>query len=78
MTHILTLVVDRTVTTLSDAIIARVRDAIQGAAPVILSPGEAADIPCKTIPSTATLADALGEAADRRYGQHHRHLRDPG
>jgi phosphoserine phosphatase len=62
MTHILTLVVDRTVTTLSDAIIARVRDAIQGAAPVILSPGEAADIPCKTIPSAATLADALGEA----------------
>jgi phosphoserine phosphatase len=62
MTYVLTLVVDRTVTTLSEAIIARVRDAIQGAAPVILSPGEAADIPCKTIPGEAILVDALGEA----------------
>jgi phosphoserine phosphatase len=62
MTHVITLVVDRTATTLSDAIIARVRGAIQGGPSRILSPGEAADIPCKTIPTQATLADALGNA----------------
>ena len=46
MTHILTLVADRTATTLDPATIARVRDAIQGGPPEILSPGEAADIAC--------------------------------
>jgi phosphoserine phosphatase len=62
MTHVITLVVDRTATTLSDAIIARVRGAIQGGPPRILSPGEAVDISCKTIPTQATLAEALGDA----------------
>jgi len=62
MTHVLTLVVDRDATTLSDAIIARVRDAIQGSAPVILSPGEAADIPCREAPDMAAVAAALGHA----------------
>ena len=41
MNHILTLVVDRASTTLTDAIIARVREAIQGWEAVPLSPGEA-------------------------------------
>jgi phosphoserine phosphatase len=62
MTHVLTLIADRAATTLSDAMIARVRDAIQGATPVVLSPGEAADIPCRAVPDAAVLAAALGEA----------------
>jgi phosphoserine phosphatase len=59
MSHFLTLIVDRTATSLSDAIIARVRDAIQGGPPVILSPAEAADIPCATAPDAAIVAQAL-------------------
>ncbi len=62
MTHVLTLVVDRDATTLSDAVIARVRDAIQGAAPEILSPREAVDIPCRAVPDPAVIAAALGNA----------------
>ncbi len=62
MTHVLTLVVDRDATTLSDAIIARVRDAIQGAEPDTLSPGEAADIPCRAVPDPVMIAAALGAA----------------
>ena len=62
MSHILTLAVDRTRTTLTDAIIARVREAIQGHAPVLLSPGEAADIPCPGPPDMAAVAAALGGA----------------
>lgn len=63
MTHILTLVADRRQTSLSDAQIARIRDAIGGAPPHILSPGEAADIPCKTAPLAALVAEAIGAAA---------------
>ncbi|MCW3474808.1 phosphoserine phosphatase SerB [Limobrevibacterium gyesilva] len=62
MSHVLTLVVDRTATTLSDAIIARVRDAIQGGAPDVLSPGEAADIPCPALPDPAQVEAALDGA----------------
>ena len=62
MTHVLTLVVDRDATTLSDAVIARVRDAIQGGVPEVLSPGEAADIPCRAVPGPAVIAEALGGA----------------
>ena len=62
MSHILTLVVDRAAATLSDAIIARVRDAIQGRPPTLLSPGEAADIPCAGPPDPETVAAALGGA----------------
>ncbi len=62
MTHVVTLVVDRDATTLSDAIIARVRDAIQGGKPDILSPGEAVDIPVRTAPDMAVVAAALGHA----------------
>ena len=44
MQHVLTLIArDRTLT---DAVLARARAAVEGGAPVILSAGEAADIPC--------------------------------
>jgi phosphoserine phosphatase len=59
MSHVLTLVVDRTAATLSPAIIARVRDAIQGGEPVTLSAGEAADIPCAALPNLAAVEQAL-------------------
>ena len=62
MTHVLTLVVDRDATVLSDAIIARVRDAIQGGEPVLLSPGEAADIPVREAPRAEVVAAAIGNA----------------
>ena len=60
MTYVLTLVADRSATTLSDPVINRVRDAIQGAPAHILSKGEAADIPCR-IPPDQTLLDAALE-----------------
>ena len=94
MSYVLTLVVDRTATSLGDATIARVRDAIEGAEPVALSPGEAADIPVRAAPDMAAVAAALEGApvdaiptrargpaqgaAGRRHGQHHRHQRDAG
>ena len=60
MTHVLTLVVDRAATTLTDALIARVRDAIEGGMPHILSPGEAADIPFRGTLHSAALDAAIG------------------
>jgi phosphoserine phosphatase len=63
MPHILTLVAARAVTTLSPAIIARVRDAVHGGTPLILSPGEAADIPCPAAPNMVAARAALGDAA---------------
>jgi len=62
MTHVLTLVVDRDATTLTEAIIARVRDAIQGGPPEILSAGEAADIPCREAPDITVVTAAIGRA----------------
>ena len=59
MSHVLTLVVDRRAATLSPAIIARVREAIQGREPVMLSAGEAADIPCAALPNLAAVEQAL-------------------
>ena len=46
---------------LSPALIARARDAVQGGEPVILSPGEAVDIPC-TAPDPALIHAALDGA----------------
>jgi phosphoserine phosphatase len=75
MTHILTLVADRTATALRAATIARVRDAIQGGPPDILSPGEAADIPCPAGPPDLDLVratldgapvDAVAQPAEQR------------
>ncbi len=59
MTHILTLVADRDQTTLSHAVLARVRSAVHGGEPIILSPGEAADISCPSAPLPDVIAAAL-------------------
>ena len=59
MSHVLTLVADRSATTLSPAVIERVRASVQGGAPDILSPGEAADIPCPAAPDLAAVDRAL-------------------
>lgn len=63
MRHVLTLVADRAATTLTAAIIARVRDAVGGGEPVILSPGEAADIPVDAAPDMDAVRAAIGTAA---------------
>jgi phosphoserine phosphatase len=63
MSHVLTLVADRDSTTLSAAVIERVRMAVGGGPPDILSPGEAADIPCAAAPDTLRVAAALEHAA---------------
>ena len=59
MAYILTLVAHRSETTLSPAVITRVREAIGGGEPVILSPGEACDIPCAARPDQAVIDAAL-------------------
>ncbi len=59
MTYILTVIAQREATSLTQAHINRIRDAVQGAPPVILSDGEAAEIPVQTPPDPAILADAL-------------------
>jgi phosphoserine phosphatase len=62
MSHVLTLIADRTATTLSPALIARVRDAVRGGPADILSQGEAVDIPCSAPPDTDTVHAALDGA----------------
>jgi len=75
MPQVLTLVANRAAAILTDAVIARVRDAVAGGEPTILSPGEAVDIPLPTMPDMAAVRAALGstavdaittDAADRR------------
>ncbi len=78
MNSVLTLVADRQATVLTPAIIARVLQAVGGGeAPVILSPGEAADIGGvgpDTLPAARTALDGLpidvllGPATGRRRG----------
>ncbi len=59
MQHVLTLIARDG---LPDAVIARARDAVAGGAPIVLSPGEAVDIPC---PAGGPMAEALaGHAID--------------
>ncbi|MFL5256732.1 MAG: phosphoserine phosphatase SerB [Rhodopila sp.] len=62
MTYVLMLVAQREAASLSTAQIARVRDAIRGGAPQILSDGEAAEIPLMEPPDPAVIAAALGGA----------------
>jgi phosphoserine phosphatase len=65
MPQILTLVAARDATTLSDATIGRVRDAVRGGLPLALSPGEAVDIVCPGPPDMDAVRAALeGEAVD--------------
>ena len=61
MNHVLTLVADRTSTTLSAALIEQMREALRGGPPDILSPGEAADIPLNSAPDIALVYAALGD-----------------
>jgi phosphoserine phosphatase len=63
MLHVLTLIADRHATSLTDAVIARMRDAVAGGEPIILSPGEAADIPLAIAPDMDTVRAALDGAA---------------
>jgi phosphoserine phosphatase len=63
MPLVLTLIADRTATRLTPAIIARVRDAVAGSEPTILSPAEAADIPLAATPDMDTVRAAIGTAA---------------
>jgi phosphoserine phosphatase len=59
MTNILTLVADRTATTLSTPVIERIREVIGGHAVHMLSPGEAVDIAFKGDPNPAAIEQAL-------------------
>ncbi len=63
MTHVLTLVAHRDAATLTPAIINRVRNAVHGGTPAILSPSEAADIPCGHPPDMAAALEAIGTDA---------------
>ncbi|GAB0114041.1 phosphoserine phosphatase SerB [Acidisoma sp. C75] len=62
MRQILTLVADRRATTLSLAQIRRVAEALRAGPPVILSDGEAADIPLDTPPDPVLIQEALANA----------------
>jgi phosphoserine phosphatase len=62
MSLILTVIAQREATSLTDAQLARIRDAVGGGAPVILSAGEAADIPVAEQPEPSRLAEALAGA----------------
>ncbi|HEY2618954.1 MAG TPA: phosphoserine phosphatase SerB [Acetobacteraceae bacterium] len=63
MRYSLTLIAARESATLTDPLIARVRDAVRGGAPEILAPGEAADITLSTAPDMALVRAALGGGA---------------
>jgi phosphoserine phosphatase len=62
MPQILTLVANRAATALTAAAIARVRDAVAGGEPIILSSGEAADIPLPALPDMVAIRAALDGA----------------
>ncbi len=60
--HVLTLIADPATAPLTAPLLARVREAVGGGEPVLLSPGEAADIPLPELPDPAVLAAALAGA----------------
>ena len=62
MTYVLTLIADRTATSLTDAQIAAARDAVDGAPAKVLSEGEAVDIAFRMPPSWPRIAAAIGDA----------------
>ena len=62
MSHVLTLIADPRLMPLTEAIIARVRDAVRGKSVDVLSPGEAADIFCADCPDGHDIAAALERA----------------
>lgn len=59
MTEILTIVAQREAITLTPASLNQIRNAVRGAPPVVLSPGEAADIPLSVPLDQTALRDAL-------------------
>jgi len=59
MSYVITLIADRAATALTRAITDSVREAIAGGEPVVLSPGEATDIPVAAAPDIATIRAAL-------------------
>lgn len=61
MHHVLTLVAAPEAP-LTPARLARLRDAARAAAPILLAPGIAADLPCPTPPDPAQIAAAIGDA----------------
>jgi phosphoserine phosphatase len=61
MNYVLTLVADREATTLDPGTLAAIRDIAAAGPPEILSPGEAADLPCPAPPAEEALAAALAE-----------------
>lgn len=61
MSYVTTLVARRDAISLSPAILNHIRNAIRGGTPVILSPGEAADIPVAAPPDPAVLREAIGD-----------------
>lgn len=63
MNHIVTLAADRAATVLTPAVINRVREALRGGPPEILSEGEAADIPTQDAPNIEAARAAIGGAA---------------
>ncbi len=63
MSEVLTLIADRAATSLTAAIIARVRETVGGGLPSVLSPGEAADIPLPATPDMEAVRAALDGAA---------------
>jgi phosphoserine phosphatase len=74
MSYVLTLIADRAVINLDHKVINRIRKIVSGGEPDMLSPGEAADIPCPSPPdlSAVRLAlegapiDAIAVEADER------------
>ena len=63
MRHVLTLIANPSATSLSPSVIARVRNAVAGGIPVVLSKGEAADIELRAEPDMRAVRAALGAAA---------------
>ncbi|HET6306537.1 MAG TPA: phosphoserine phosphatase SerB [Rhodopila sp.] len=65
MTYILTVVAQREATSLTPSLLNQIRNAVRGAPPVVLSAGEAADIPLSVPLDPAVLREALdGQPVD--------------
>ena len=60
MTHVLTVVANRAAASLSPGVLTALRDAASGGTPVVLSDGEAVDIPLLRLPDMAQARAALG------------------
>jgi phosphoserine phosphatase len=63
MQTILTLIANRAATTLSPALIETMRGALRGGLPIVLSPGEAVDIPLTAMPDMDVVRAVVGDAA---------------